>query len=112
MKISHIFFVMVAVGVVAIAEAMPAMQHLVKGTVQSVDEGKHILVLKSTEGDQPSVFVVQEGRTRLRQDGKQATLGQLLVGQAVQVYYKKELGEWVATEVSWKAATPPKTGTP
>jgi hypothetical protein len=49
--------------------------------------------------------VVKAGRTRLRHDGKKAAMEELSVGQAVHLYYKKELGEFVVTELSWKSPT-------
>jgi len=112
MKYWPIIFTMVFILEVVPVEAMSGVPHLVKGTVQSVDESKHVLVIASAERDQPLLFVLKAGRTRLRRNGKQATIGQLEVGQAVRVYYRKESGEWVATEVSWKAPTSPKPGTP
>ena len=44
----------------------------------------------------------------MRRDGKPASLTELSAVQAVQLYYKLEMGQHVATEVTWKAAQ--KTG--
>jgi hypothetical protein len=91
------------------AVAYPPVQHRAEGTVQSFDLEKSILVLNATNKSDPTVFVVKAGRTRFRRDGKTAVPEQLTVGQTIQLYYRKELGKWVVTEILWKSVPTSKT---
>jgi len=86
--------------------AMPNPPHLANGVVQSVDLENLMLVIVPDDAG-PRIFVIQVPRTRLRVDGKTAVLSQLRVGCPVRVYYKKEGGAFVATEISWKRSVPP-----
>lgn len=90
------------------AFALPPTQHLAKGTVAAVEHDKITLVLARPGKDEPASFTLQEGRTRFRQDGRKAALEQLPVGQNVRLYYKKEMGVWVATEVAWQTGDRPR----
>lgn len=85
--------------------AMPRLQHLLTGVVQSFDPQTQTLTLGSVRPGLPSAVVIQTKRTRLREDGKPATLQQLPATGPVRIYYKTELGQPVATEVSWRSAT-------
>ena len=90
----------------SVASALPPMQHLARGTVAAIGPDAIVLTAASDAAkDVPTTFVVKAGRTRLRQDGRKATFESLRVGQPVRIYYRKEIGVWIATEVSWKSAS-------
>ncbi len=88
--------------------ALPPRQHLAKGPVAALERDKITLALSRPDKDEPASFAIQEGRTRFRKDGEKATADQLSVGQSVRLCYKKEMGVWVATEVTWKSEEPAK----
>ncbi|MDO8539669.1 MAG: hypothetical protein Q7S40_04450 [Opitutaceae bacterium] len=90
----------------ATALAMPQLQHRVDGIVQHFDPQTRILTVAPTKSELPSSFLIKEGRTRLRQDGIKATVEQLPATGPVRIYYKTELGQRVATEVSWRSEKP------
>jgi hypothetical protein len=88
-----------------IASALPPRQHLAKGTVAAIGPDAIVLTVEPAAAkDAPTTFAIKAGRTRLREDGRKAEMERLKVGQPVRVYYRKEMGVWVATEVSWKLA--------
>lgn len=88
-----------------VANALPPRQHLAKGTVAAIGPDAIVLTVEtSVTKDTPTSFAIKPGRTRVKEDGKKAALENLKVGQPVRVYYRKEMGVWVATEVSWKHA--------
>ena len=88
-----------------VASALPPRQHLAKGTVAAIGPDAIVLTMETAvTKDTPTSFAIKAGRTRVKEDGKKAALENLKVGQAVRVYYRKEMGVWVATEVSWKHA--------
>lgn len=88
-----------------IASALPPRQHLAKGTVSAIGPDAIVLTVDTAVSkDRPTSFAIKAGRTRLREDGKATALERIKVGQPVRVYYRKEMGVWVATEVSWKHA--------
>ncbi len=91
--------------VVATLQAMSPRQHLLTGVVQSFDPPTQTLTLASVRPGLPSAVLIQVKRTRLREDGKPATLQQLPATGPVRIYYKTELGQPVATEVSWRSDT-------
>lgn len=93
-----------------VASALPARQHLAKGTITAIDKTEIVLALTSAGKDTPTAFTIKEGRTRIRENGGKSSVEHLKVGQSVRLYYRMEMGTWVATEVSWKAAPPPQTG--
>lgn len=88
---------------VAPLHAMPRLQHLITGVVQSFDPQTQTLTLAGVRPGLPSSVVIQPRRTRLREDGKPATLQQLPATGPVRIYYKTELGRPVATEISWRS---------
>ena len=92
-----------------VASALPPIQHLAQGTVVAIDRGEIVLAATPAGKDTPTVFAIKEKRTRLRENGKKASVEHLKVGQLVRVYYRKEMGTWVATEVSWTLPTSPKS---
>jgi hypothetical protein len=88
-----------------IASALPPRQHLARGSVAAI--GPDAIALNAAADaakDMPTTFVIKVARTRLREDGRNAAVESLKVGQPVHVYYRKEYGVWVATEVAWKHA--------
>lgn len=88
-----------------IASALPPRQRLAKGSVAAIGPDAIILdVTADAAKGAPTTFVIKAERTRLRENGKKAVVGSLQVGQPVRVYYRKEYGVWVATEVKWKHA--------
>lgn len=95
--------VVLGLSAVATLHAMPRLQHLVTGVVQSFDPQTQTLTFAPSRPEQPASVVIKEGRTRLREDGKAATLQQLPATGPVRIYYKTELGQRVATEVSWRS---------
>ena len=106
---SAIFFV-TSLLLLNVARALPPRQHLAQGTVAAIDRGEIVLAATPAGKDTPTVFAIKENRTRWRENGKKAPLDHLKVGQLVRVYYRKEMGTWVATEVSWTLpASPPPT---
>lgn len=87
----------------SVASALPPRQHLAKGTVAAIGPDAIVLTVETTAAkDAPTSFAIKPGRTRLREDGRKVMLERPKVGQPVRVYYRKEMGVWVATEVSWK----------
>lgn len=88
--------------------ALPPMQHLAKGAVTAIDRGRIEIALERPAKDVPTNFVITEGRTRLRKDGKKTAAERPAIGQFVTLYYRNEFGEWVATEISWKTVPPPR----
>lgn len=86
-----------------VSSALPPRQHLAKGTVAAIGSEAIVLTVDTAVSkDMPTSFAIKAGRTRLREDGKATALERIKVGQPVRVYYRKEMGVWVATEVSWK----------
>ncbi|ACB77700.1 hypothetical protein [Opitutus terrae] len=86
---------------------MPLLPHRANGVVTSVDTKSLTLDPLPEREDRPAAFVIVEGRTRLRKDGKKAAAGERPpVGQSTRIYYRKELGLWVAIEVAWRSKTP------
>ena len=101
-KLALVFGVLFAS--VTTSHALTPVPHRALNTiVRLVDVERRIVTLKSDAKDEPTEFVVEEGRTRLRCDQKPATLKDLAVGQHVQLYYKREHGENVATEIAWSS---------
>ena len=92
-----------------VASALPPRQHLAQGTISAIDNAEIVLALTNVGHDTPAAFTIKAGRTRFRENGRKASLENLKVGQFVRLYYRIEMGTWVATEVSWKAAPPPQT---
>ena len=92
-----------------VANALPPMQHLAQGSITTIDNAEIVLALTNVGKDTPAVFAIKLSRTRFRENGKKASLENLKLGQSVRIYYRKEMGTWVATEVSWKTAPPPQT---
>lgn len=95
--------------IIPIASALLRRQHLAQGTIVAIDNTQVVLILTSAGKDTPAVFAIKTGRTRLRESGRNSSLENLKEGQRVRVYYRKEMGTWVATDVSWNAASPPQT---
>lgn len=91
----------------AIVFALPPIPHRVNGTVSAVDANQIEIAREHPGKDLPTVFVLKEGRTHFRKDGKKVTTERPAVGKVVTLYYRKEMGEWVATEVSWKSEPKP-----
>ena len=89
-----------------VASAMPPLQHRVDGVLKTINPEKLAIVVDSGKNDHPTTFAIQAGRTRFRRDGKSVTLEQLPVGVQLRLYYRREVGQDVATEISWKAASP------
>ena len=83
------------------AMALPPRQHLARGAIAAVGPDEIVLAVMTAVKDAPTAFVIKRGRTRLRENGRKAPLENLKVGQRVRVYYRKEMGAWTATEVSW-----------
>lgn len=108
MKAGLNLFLVVFVFSAATANAMPPTQHLAKGTVTLIDQEGIVLALENHGKDTPTHFAIKEGRTRFRMDRKSAGAERLVVGQAVRLYCKKERGDWIATEISWKTPPPSK----
>jgi hypothetical protein len=94
---------------IPVAGALPPVQHFARGTISAIDNTKIVLALTNDGKDTPTTFTIKAGRTRFREDGKKASLETLKVGQSVWLYYRKEMGVWVATEVAWMASPPPET---
>jgi hypothetical protein len=105
LRLTHRTLCLVALGLSALvpASAMPPRQHLITGVVQSFDPPTRTLTVAPSRADLPASVVVKEGRTRLREDGKAATLQQLPASGPVRIYYRTELGQRVATEISWRS---------
>ncbi len=95
-------------GIVALfgspAEGMPPRQHRANGIVESFNRETSMLVIAQGEKNLRTGFIIKGGRTRLRQDGKKVTADQVPVGHPVRLYYKRELGTFVVTEISWRSA--------
>lgn len=87
--------------------ALPSPPHQTEGAVAAIGREKITLAPAPLKKDNPTSFAIQAGRTRFRNDGRRAAAEQLPVGQGVRLYYKKELGEWVATEIMWKTGRLP-----
>ena len=87
--------------------ALPPVQHRVAGVVRSVNLEKSLVTIASEGKDEPAEFAVEEKRTRLRRDGAPVLIGELEAGQRVEIYYRKETGGCVATEISWKSVAAP-----
>lgn len=104
MKRITLLFVGIAAFFAATAFALPPLQHRVDGTVQAIEHDGTVLVLLPRTPDRPATFSIKTGRTRFRRDGKRATVGELPIGASVRLYYRQEVGERVATEISWKSA--------
>ena len=84
--------------------ALPPAQHRVAGVVRSVNLEKSLVTIAPEGKDEPTEFAVEEKRTRLRRDAATVALSELGIGQRVEIYYRKETGGCVATEISWKSA--------
>lgn len=105
----RVFFASVAF--MTTAHAMPPVPHLAHSTtVRAVDYEKRIVTLVAQGKDEPVAFVVENGRTKLTCDKRPAELKTLKAGQKVRLYYKREHGENVATEMAWTSA--PSSGQP
>lgn len=89
----------------ATLRAMPPRQHLLTGVVQSFDPQTQMLTLASVRPGLPTTVAIRPPRTRLRADGQPATLPQLPSTGPVRIYYRTEMGQPVATEVSWRSET-------
>lgn len=86
-----------------IASALPPRQHLAKGSVATIEPAAIVLNASADAAkDMPTTFAIKAERTRLRENGRKAAIESLKVGQPVRVYFRKELGVWLATEVTWK----------
>ncbi len=88
--------------------ALPSPSHQAEGTVVAIGREKISLAPAPSKENRPTSFAIQVGRTRFRKDGRVATAEQLPNGQSVRLYYKKELGAWVATEIMWEAGRLPE----
>lgn len=88
-----------------VANALPPRQHLAKGTVAGIGPDAIVLtVVASGKKDAPTRFGIKAGRTRFRLNGRRVDLERPKIDQPVRVYYRLEMGAWVATEISWKRA--------
>ena len=88
------------------AMALPPRQHLARGTIAAIGPDEIVLAPTSAAKDAPTVFAIKQGRTRLRENGRKVPLEALKIGSLVRVYYRKEMGVWTATEVTWSPASP------
>ncbi len=102
MKLFRRMLCLAAALVAGAADAMPPLQHLAQGEVQSFDGKTQTLTIAPARLSMPATFVVVEGRTRLRADGKRVTLAQVPSAGPVKIYYRTERGQRVATEISWR----------
>jgi hypothetical protein len=83
------------------AYALPPFAHSMQGIVRTIDADQHIVIVKRLAAEIPLEFVVIENRTRFRLNKKPATLAKLTPGSFVQLYYKREGGLLILTEVNW-----------
>ena len=82
--------------------APPVQRHRV-GVVRSVNLLASVVTITSGDEKKPVDYVVDTERTRCRRDGAPARLADLAAGQPVEIYYRREAGAYVATEISWKS---------
>jgi len=88
--------------------ALPPIPHLAKGTVTAITSGRIEIALECPDKEALTSFVIRKSRTHFWKDGKRTADERPSVGESVRLYYRKESGEWVATEVSWKTTGPPR----
>lgn len=87
----------------ASAHAMPPMQHRATGMVQVIDRMKSTITIIPNGKSEPETYLVQEGRTRLKCEGRRAKLEEVPVGAQVRLYYRRERGALVATQLECRA---------
>jgi hypothetical protein len=93
---------------VAPAWALPLLSHALEGVVRAVDIKKRALEIDAGPTEGVREFIVVEGRTQLRRDKQAVTLDKLEVGQRVRLYYKRESGRLILTEIEWLTAASSK----
>lgn len=86
--------------------ALPPRQHLARGTVVEIRGNEVVLALEKGAKDAPVVFAIKDGRTRWRENRRESSRASLQPGQTVRLYYRKEMGVWTATEISWTSVAP------
>ena len=103
MKPQFVSLLLLFVFPVAILCALPPTQHALNAVVRAVDADKRILRLEPGKADSPIELEVVAGRTRFRRDHEPAALADLVPRQNVHLYYVREPGRVIATEVTWKS---------
>lgn len=88
---------------VALHAGVPVQHHLA-GVVRAVNLKASIVTITPERESKPVDYIVETGRTRCRRDGEPARLADISASQLVEIYYRRESGSWVATEISWKSA--------
>ena len=83
--------------------ALPPRQHSVTGVIESVDWTSRRISLKPAAGT-PALVLAWTDRTRFTKDAGCANCS-LVVGRAVSIYYRQEVGQSVLREVSAKGGT-------
>ena len=83
--------------------ALPPRQHSITGVIESVDWTSRRISLKPAAAT-PALVLVWTDRTRFTKDAGCAKCN-LAVGQAVSIYYRREVGQNVLREVSAKGGT-------
>ncbi len=82
------------------AHALPLFARSMQGIILTVDADKHLVIVKPLATEIAVEFVVVENRTRFRLNKKPTTLAKLTPGSVVQLYYKREGGRLILTEVN------------
>ncbi len=87
------------------SRALPPRQHTISGVITSMDHGAQTLTLLVAKNGGTMVFVWKDS-TRFSQGWKRICTGALEAGQAVKIYYRREIGQLVPREVSLRTEAP------
>jgi hypothetical protein len=99
-------------GAVVMAQALPHIAHWLKGTVRGIDAAARVVRIDPARPGDPTEVEIVTGRTVFHCNQQPAALGDLKEGQEVRIYYRKESGRAVATEVSWTQPAPERGAHP
>lgn len=78
--------------------ALPPIQHPARGVIQSIDRTNRTFVLAEAKTNRVFVW---KSYTRFRRGWHKASPEMLQTGQAVRLWYRREIGQLVPHEIRW-----------
>lgn len=90
--------------------ALPPLEHSVSGIIREINHESRTLTLAPGKGVQTLQFVWKDF-TRFSQGRIRICRGALESGQPVRIYYRREVGQLVPSEVKLRGDTPTRCAT-
>lgn len=89
--------------------ALPPIQHPARGVIQSIGSTNRTFVLAEAKTNRVFIW---KSYTRFRHGWHKASPEMLQAGQAVKLWYRREIGRLVAYEIRWSETQTNKTVLP